>query len=82
MHVQILANYQGVTFDQISYDETTNLVNIWTHVMLRPWPLYWRGNIPLSIFTVLELEDVEQVSLKQPIINLCWLVQRKSFDNH
>ncbi|KAG0579216.1 hypothetical protein KC19_4G082600 [Ceratodon purpureus] len=56
---QILANYQGVTFDQISYDETTNLVNIWTHVMLRPWPLYWRGNIPLSIFTVLELEDVE-----------------------
>lgn len=59
MCVQILANYQGVKFESISYDEETNIVNIWTQVLLRPWPLYLFGNIPLSIYTVLELEDVE-----------------------
>lgn len=50
-------NYQAVEFEQISDD----VVGIWRKVLIEPWPIYAPGSIPLSIYTVLELETVPSV---------------------
>lgn len=54
---QLLLNYSGVDFHNVSYDKVKNTLAIRMTVFIRPWLLLGRTT-PLQLFSLLELEDV------------------------